>query len=307
MILNRVNIISKKDGNPLSVMYYEIPDPKGIVQIVHGMCEHKERYKEFIHYLGKQGYMVIIHDHRGHGLSVKKKRDLGYFGDHGAEDVVDDVYQVHCWIRLKYPYLPIYLLGHSMGSLIGRIYLQKYKKTIAGLILCGSPSKNNLLPVGQCLVSVLEKIKGPFYRSRLIQGLVFDAFNRKIKQPQSPHDWICSDERVVRLYDQDPFCNFTYTLNGYQTLFSLMKQTYDKKKYHPKRKHLPILMIGGKEDPCIDGEKKFNQAIRVLEEAGYDRITSHLYPKMRHEILNEKHHEIVYRDIVSFLNRIQVK
>ena len=81
MILNRVNIISKKDGSPLSVMYYEIPDPKGIVQIVHGMCEHKERYKEFIHYLGKQGYMVIIHDHRGHGLSVKKKRDLGYFGN----------------------------------------------------------------------------------------------------------------------------------------------------------------------------------------------------------------------------------
>ena len=104
--MNRVNIISNQDGTLLSIMYFEVTNPKGIVQIVHGMCEHKERYKELLHVLGENGYIGIIHDHRGHGQSVKKNKDLGYFGENGARDMVDDVYQVNQWIHQKYPSLP---------------------------------------------------------------------------------------------------------------------------------------------------------------------------------------------------------
>ena len=60
---------SEADGLEISVMAL-IPDKKpyrAVVQLVHGMSEHKERYIPFMQYLAKLGYVVVIHDHRGHG------------------------------------------------------------------------------------------------------------------------------------------------------------------------------------------------------------------------------------------------
>ena len=302
--MNRVNIISNQDGTLLSIMYFEVANPKGIVQIVHGMCEHKERYKELLHVLGENGYIGIIHDHRGHGQSVKKNKDLGYFGENGARDMVDDVYQVNQWIHQKYPSLPIYLLGHSMGSLVARVYLQKYERSISGLIVCGSPSYNPLASLGIPLTTFLERKKGAYYRSPFVHRIAFGLYNRKIKDAKSEHQWICSDDEVVKQYDKDPLCNFMFTVNGYHALFILMKWTYSKKYYHPRKPHLPILFISGKEDPCLVSEKKFDGAVDFMADQGYDQVESILYPKMRHEILNETHRQIVYKDLIQFLNSI---
>lgn len=302
--MNRVNIISKKDGTLLSVMYYDVENAKGIVQISHGMCEHKERYKEFMRFLGEHGYMTIIHDHRGHGRSVKKTQNLGYFGKNGAEDIVDDVYQVNCWIRQKYPYLPVYLLGHSMGSLVARVYLQKYERTLSGLIVCGSPSYNRFTPLGCVLTKWIEKVKGPYYKSNIIHKLAFGTFNHGIKNVKSEHQWICTNEQIVQEYDQDPLCNFVFTINGYHNLFTLVKKTYDKNEYPVKKENLPIFFISGKEDPCLINIKKFDEAVSLLADVGYKHVESCLYPKMRHEILNETHRQVVFDDIVEFLNRI---
>ena len=82
--------------------------PVGIVQISHGMAENKERYKDFMKYLSKEGYIVVIHDHRGHGKSVLKNDDLGYFNSN-RNILVEELYQVTTYIKKLYPNLKITL------------------------------------------------------------------------------------------------------------------------------------------------------------------------------------------------------
>ncbi|WP_286078086.1 alpha/beta fold hydrolase, partial [Thomasclavelia cocleata] len=147
--MERLKINSSCDNLPLDVIISTCADPKGIVQIAHGMCEYKERYLDFINNLNQNGYIVIIHDHRGHGKSVLNENDLGYFYNDGASAIVEDIYLLSKYIKNRFNDLPLYLLGHSMGSLIVRNYIQKYDYEIDGLIICGSPSYNKLTKVGK--------------------------------------------------------------------------------------------------------------------------------------------------------------
>ena len=71
-IQEKFTVTSRVDTLKLSGLYMQ-PDQKpckGIVQILHGMSEHKERYIPFMEFLADCGYASIIHDHRGHGESV---------------------------------------------------------------------------------------------------------------------------------------------------------------------------------------------------------------------------------------------
>ena len=91
-------------------------DPKAVVQFVHGMSEYKERYLPFIEFLCNNGYACMIHDHRGHGKSVKDSEDLGYFHDSGWEGIVGDILGVNVMARNMFPDVPKFLFGHSMGG-----------------------------------------------------------------------------------------------------------------------------------------------------------------------------------------------
>lgn len=114
--------------------------PRAVFQVAHGMCEHKERYLPFLQEMADHGYVCVIHDHRGHGGSVRQTEDLGYFYPDGGPALVSDLYQVTRWIREQYPELPLYLFGHSMGSLAVRCYLKRYPDVPDGVFVCGSPS-----------------------------------------------------------------------------------------------------------------------------------------------------------------------
>ena len=106
--------------------------PKGVVQILHGMCEHKERYYDFMKYLSDNGYIAVIHDHRGHGESINDIYKFGYFGE--DEDILTkDAYRVTKYIKDKYKGLNLYLFGHSMGSLVARRYISFYDDEIKKL------------------------------------------------------------------------------------------------------------------------------------------------------------------------------
>lgn len=305
MIIKKIN--SNKDNWPISIMCVDnVEKPKGIVQISHGMCEHKERYIDFMNYLNKCGYICVIHDHRGHGQSLIDQNDLGYFGKNGDSYMCDDLYQVNQWIKGQYPFLPIILLGHSMGSLLTRKYIKNYDDTISGLIICGSPSYNNGVWFGKTITYVLGKLIGEHYRSHFINQIAFGMFNRKIKHAKSPHQWICSDNEVVKAYDDDPLCNFVFTLNGFNKLFALMESAYSKTGWHVTCQ-LPIHFISGIQDPCLINIKKFNKAIKHLKKVGYTQVTSKLYDKMYHEILNEKNKEEVYSDIVLWIDKVLCK
>ena len=103
-------IKSDFDQLPLDVLITSPSHPKGIVQFSHGMCEHKERYIDFMEFLNQHGYVCCIHDHRGHGHSVYSNEDLGYFYQDGHMGIVEDVHQLTLLMKKRYPLLPIYLV-----------------------------------------------------------------------------------------------------------------------------------------------------------------------------------------------------
>lgn len=275
---------------------------KGVVQIVHGMCEYKERYEGFIDYLTRNGYIVFAHDHRGHGGSVTANENLGYFGDKKGEAIVDDAALVTDEIRRLYPGLSVTLFGHSMGSLVVRAYIQKYEEKIDKLIVCGSPSKNSLAGFGLMLNGVISAFRGKKYRSRLMANASTGGGDDKFPG-EGKNAWLTRDKTVVEKYNADEKCNFVFSCNGFSNLLHLVKNAYKKKKYPAKHSDLPIFFMAGADDPVIGSEKKWLAAQQFLRDVGYKNVTGKSYPKMRHEILNELGKEEVYADALAFIEK----
>lgn len=298
---------SKYDNLALSCAEYTAEgvtqtNAKGVVQIVHGMCEYKERYEGFIDYLTQNGYIVFAHDHRGHGGSVTANENLGYFGDKKGEAIVDDAALVTDEIRRLHPGLSVTLFGHSMGSLVVRAYIQKYEEKIDKLIVCGSPSKNSLAGVGLMLNGVISAFRGKKYRSRLMANASTGGGDDKFPG-EGKNAWLTRDKTVVEKYNADEKCNFVFSCNGFSNLLHLVKNAYKKKKYPAKHSDLPIFFIAGADDPVIGSEKKWLEAQQFLRDVGYKNVTGKSYPKMRHEILNELGKEEVYADALAFIEK----
>lgn len=298
---------SKYDNLALSCAEYAAEgvtqtNAKGVVQIVHGMCEYKERYEDFIDYLTQNGYIVFAHDHRGHGGSVTANENLGYFGDKKGEAIVDDAALVTDEIRRLYPGLSVTLFGHSMGSLVVRAYIQKYEEKIDKLIVCGSPSKNALAGFGLMLNGVISAFRGKKYRSRLMANASTGGGDDKFPG-EGKNAWLTRDKTVVEKYNADEKCNFVFSCNGFSNLLHLVKNAYKKKKYPAKNSDLPIFFMAGADDPVIGSEKKWLAAQQFLRDVGYKNVTGKSYPKMRHEILNELGKEEVYADALAFIEK----
>jgi len=299
-----IHLCSSSDQLVLDVLKI-IPEGhvKGIVQISHGMAEHKERYIEFMGFLAKHGYASIIHDHRGHGKSLKSKEDQGYFYDEKANYIVEDLHDVMKYIKKEYPQTPLYLLGHSMGSLVVRKFIQSYDDEIDKLIVCGSPSRNSAVSIALLLVKVLEKVYGDHHRSRLIQTLAFGGYDKKF-QGQQENRWLSANQENVKAYNESPDDGFIFTLNGFKNLFTLMKEVYEPNHWKCKNQDLPILFIAGKDDPVIVSKKDWLKAQEFLKARGYQNICSHIYQGMRHEILLEYERMNVFMDILSFIKNV---
>lgn len=299
MKIENFTVVSDYDQTPLSAVAYIPESPKAIFQIVHGMCEHKGRYEPFMRFMAENGFVVVAHDHRGHGESVQSDDDLGYFGDRTGEAIVEDAAKVTREAKAKFGGLPVVLFGHSMGSLVVRCYIQKYDDTIDKLIVCGSPSRNPLVGTAIAMAKTIGKFKGERHRSetlkRLSTGDGDDDF-----PGEGTDAWLTRDREIVRRYADDPKCGYTFTVNGYLNLFYLLKKTYDKGRYALKKKNLPIFFVAGSDDPVIVSEEKWAKAQAFLRDLGYENVAGKLFHQMRHEVLNELGKEEVYAAILAF-------
>ena len=303
MQIQNFTVESAYDALPLSCTIYEPQGaPKGIFQIVHGMCEYKERYEGFLRFLAENGFVAAAHDHRGHGRSIRDGGDLGWFGDKKANAIVEDAVQVTRLLKEKYPGLPLVLFGHSMGSMVVRCYIQKYDGEIDKLIVCGSPSKNPFAGVGVAMAKSVSLFKGERHRSGTLAQLSTGNGDKKFPG-EGKNAWLTRDKEIVEAYNADEKCNFTFTCNGFENLFRLMQKTYDKGRYAVNNPSLPIFFVSGSDDPVLVGEEKWFKAPQLLRDAGYKNVSGKLYHQMRHEILNEKGKEEVYADLLAFASR----
>lgn len=295
-------------GGDASISYYILRpvgvELRGIVQISHGMCEYFTRYTSFAKYLCSLGFIVCGNDHLGHGSSVPPSGALGFFGQHnGWSILVDDIAALTDKMKCQWPELPYFLFGHSMGSMIARLYLTRYGDKIDGCILSGSPAPTAMAGVGIQLANSVIRSHGPMYRSSVLNNLVFGRFTARIPDCQSPFDWLTRDHGVVSLYQSDSKCNFIFTASGFRDLFYLEQKCNRMNVIRQTPSTLPLLFISGDADPAGNygfGVKKIVAYYRAANCRDIDVI---FYKGGRHEILNETNKEEVYGDISRWLEK----
>ena len=276
-------------------------EPVAVLQIIHGMNEYIRRYDAFATYMAERGFVVVGEDHLGHGESVPEGGTYGYFCDNDpATVVVRDVHRLKKLTQQDYPTLPYLILGHSMGSFILRNYITRYGTGISGAIICGTgtPKKSQLVG-GKLLTSILGKLKGDTYGSKLVNEMSTKAYMSG-EGMETELDWLCSDRAVQEAYAKDPLCSgFTFTVNGYHTLYELAHRMQKKENLAKIPKKLPILIVS--EDPVGDRGEAPKALYDTLLHLDITKTTLKLYNGARHELLNEKIKETVYYELYNWM------
>lgn len=272
---------------------------KGVIQIIHGMCETKERYEKVIKIFTGLGYICVISDLRGHGENVEFPKDLGYIGDDGMNLMIQDIRAVSVYIKNNFPDLPLILIGHSMGSLLARAYTKRYEEDIDMLVILGGPSINKLSYLGVALTELMMIFLDERNTSKLLDKMVLGRYSKKYESEGLANSWLCSDKKVVEAYNHNPKCGFPFTINGYNVLCKLMCEAYSTRGWTVKNPELPIFILSGADDPCINNNEDFTKSVNVMKKLGYKNVVYKLYKNMRHELFNESGYKKVVKDIMT--------
>ena len=271
------------------------------------MEEFIGRYDEFALFLASKGYMVVGHDHIGHGNSVKDDRELGNFGCKDAWfRLAEDIHILQNNVAKEYPNIPYIVMGHSMGSLLTRTYLTIYNDNLSGAIITGTSGQKYGLHLGILLASIIKMFKGGDYKSKLLERLVTGSFNNNFKPTRTEADWTTSDETKVDEYMKVAKPNRKFTVDSYIALFkgSIYLNRKDKIKNTP---NIPILIFSGDKDPVGANGKGVKRVYNMLKEAGVENITFKLFENGRHEMLNEVNREEVFDFVLEWIENNEDK
>lgn len=275
-----------------------------IIQIAHGMIEHRGRYEWLARELAARGYIVALSDHRGHGDSVNSEHGvvLGSMGEDGFARASYDLYKLTCLLKEQYPSAKVVLLGHSMGSLLSRRYVSLYSEALSGLILSGSPAFDENLGYGIMLTKILRFFGARSFGQKFLTKRLFGGFDKHFKRDPhfAPQCWLCSDPSVVQAYRDDPKCSFMFDIESFLCLFEGMQEVYGEYP-NPKNPALPILFVSGGDDASGQFGSGVQAACAHLEAQGFSDVEILLYKGARHEILNEPIKPQVLDDILLWL------
>ena len=305
MAYREITFPSSTGLGDIFVREWLIDEPKAIIQMVHGMAEHGERYAEMAEYFNTQGFSFVIDDHMGHGRSIPeaKEENQGYFGEEdGDVHLVEDEATLTDMLKDEFPEVPIILFGHSMGSFIARRYTAFFADKLAGAVFCGTAGSNPALKIGYALAKRERKKKGSHHKSTLINNMAFGSYNKKTEK-RTDFDWLTKDEEIVDKYIADPLCGFLFTVAGYMDLFKLLMFVNAQDWYQKVPNDLPILVCAGHEDPVGAYGKGPKEVYAKLRASGLYKTDMNLYQTDRHEIHNETDRQQVLEDLVKFFNK----
>jgi alpha-beta hydrolase superfamily lysophospholipase len=260
-------------------LYYQVwrpeKDPKAIIQIVHGLGEYSTRYKNVVDVLVPAGYIIYASDLRGHGKSEGDRGFVKKFDIYIEEQkIFNDL------IREKESEkLSLFLLGHSMGSIISRIFAATYPDKMDGLVLSGAGTKvggapNFFIVAMAKLLSILTP--------------------KSTTNPGITGEDVSHDPEVIKDYDEDPqvLKNITYRLAA-----ELFKGNNKANKATPDIQ-VPTLVQFGSEDTLILNGDELEDLLQVEDK------TLKKYEGLRHEVYNEtkKERDKVIGDLLDWLN-----
>ncbi len=277
----------------------------GVVQLAHGMVDHPGRYAKLAAYLTERGFVLAANHHLGHGKSVSSDDDFGYFADEDATTcLLRDMHQLNRTLRERYSGIPIVLMGHSMGSFLSRLYVERYPHTVVGHIIHGTGGPHKLmLPIGRALIALIALFRGKRYRSRFVAGLAFSGYNSKFDKSEGKNAWLTRDIQAVADRDEDEFTSFIFTLEGYNELFRMISASNSKKWFNSYPKNMPTLIMSGDMDPVGQYGRGVAYVYKHMLMGGCSSLTLKIYEGARHELFNETCRDEVFADIAEWISQ----
>ena len=294
--------LTTPDGTEVFVNRW-LPDGevKAVVQIAHGVAEHSGRYTRFAQRLTDHGYAVYASDHRGHGRTSGPR---GSFAERdGWQTVIDDLHAVTARAHHEQQGVPVFLLGHSMGSFLARGYAAQYGSELTGLVLSGTAGGAGALgKMGVFVASTQARLRGHTHASGLMNKLSFGQYNAAFKPIRTEFDWLSRDPAEVDKYVNDPDCGFVFSAGGFADMLRGLAQVNEDRTVALVPKDLPIHLTSGDKDPVGASGKGVRQAADQFKRLGVRDVTVTLWPDARHEILNETNRDEVEVEILEWLD-----
>lgn len=285
-----------------------VANPKAVVQIIHGMVEHINRYDFYAEFLNNNGFIVVGMDVRGHGKTAVEGLGLGVVteGDSFADSVSDQIL-FSKYVKEKYN-LPLFVMGLSFGSFLSQSYIERASDLVAGVIQCGSARQKGLeVTLGRVAAKMQCKIFGKDKPAKLITKLAFGGFDKQFAYDKIKNAWLCSNRDEVEKYNSDEMCGKVASLGFFRSLFCGVKDLYEECNLEDIRKDLNILLISGDKDPVGGNGKKVKKLYNAYCNAGVENVKMKLYSEKRHEILNEDIRDEVMFDTLKFYNSLLEK
>lgn len=264
-------------------------EPRGVIQISHGLGEHIGRYSELANVLVEDEFVVYGNDHRGHGLTAKPSDSFGDFGPGGFDQLVDDLVSLRVIAKKEHPGKPYILLGHSMGSFAAQQFVLDHGHSIDGLALSGSGTLDGLARMAQSVSTGDDPMK---------------VMNASFEPARTPFDWLSRDKAEVDAFINDPLCFSSLKPESMQSFVDAFPRLADPREIRKVPTDLPVYIFSGSEDPV--GQRL--EGVRVLIDrycsAGLTSIAHDFYSGARHEMLHERNRRDVITNLLVWISGV---
>jgi len=295
--------IETPDHLQVQAYSWAVKNPVVVIQIAHGMMEHAGRYDHFARWMNEHRIAVYASDHIGHGLTAKTFSDLGQFP---REDDWQRSVEIHHIltqkIRAEHAGIPVFLLGHSMGSVLAQTYMMQHGREADGFILSGAVRQSTFMAnIGLIIAGTLSFFFGPADRSKLLIFLGYGQYNNRLRPKRTAFDWLCSEESIVDEYISSPLCGFPCSNRFYQNFFYGFKYISKRNNLKQIPAGTPVYIFAGRMDPAGKFGKDPQKINYLLSKFSRAQVLMKLYSNGRHEMLNEMNREEVYGDLVEWI------
>lgn len=289
------------DGKELiCFLWDDVVEPKGVIQIVHGMTSHMLRYEELGKTLNSYGYIAYGDDHRPHGATAGLE-NLGKASKNNFQENVLDEIEITKMLKERFK-LPVQLFGHSYGSFLAQSYITKNSELLSGLILSGSAYMGGArLKFGKILTAMQRikyKMDQPNY---MLFNMTFNANNKPFSDEKINNAWLNRDVEKVERYNNDPYCNFIMSHGFYYSMMRGLLAAYTQKALNNISKDLPIYIISGSRDPLGGMGKKVIKLYNIYK-ANNLNVKMKLYENARHELTSDIEKDMILREMAEFFD-----